>query len=109
MRARWANFAIGMWLLLAPLALGYEQVAAILHDVALGLVTCVLALAAIERPALRFALFVPGIWLLCAARLLDLGRAVSSTQLATGVALVLLAPLPGGRMAQEERPARMSA
>jgi hypothetical protein len=108
MRARWASFVVGMWLILAPLVIGYDQVAAILHDVALGLVVCVLALAAMNRSALRFALAAPGIWLMCAVRLLGPGGAASKTDLAAGAALVFLAPLAGGRMAHEKRPARMA-
>jgi hypothetical protein len=108
-RTRWISFGLGMWLILAPLTLGYDQVAAILHDVALGLIACVVALAAIERPAIRFLVAAPGIWLLCAQPLLRFGRTASRMEIAVGILLVLVAPLPVGRMAQEQRPARIAA
>lgn len=108
-RTRWVSFGLGMWLILAPLFFGYDQVAAILHDVALGLIVCVVALAAIERPVIRFLVAAPGIWLLCAQQLLQFGRAASRTEIAVGILLMIIAPLPAGRMAQQQRPARITA
>jgi hypothetical protein len=61
--ARWGTFAVGMSLVLTPLALGYSQVGLVLHEVALGLLACVLALAALESPALRFLNLLPSAWL----------------------------------------------
>jgi hypothetical protein len=61
--ARWGTFAVGMSLVLTPLAFGYSQVGPVLHEVALGLLACVLALAALETPALRFLNLLPSAWL----------------------------------------------
>jgi len=108
-RARWISFAVGLWLILAPLVLGYDQVAAILHDVAVGLVACVAALAAMRRPAFRFLLAAPGLWLLAAQPLLEFGLAASRTEMAAGALLLVAAPLPAGRVAREQRPARIAA
>ena len=63
MRARWASFSVGLWLVLAPLLLGDLSVGHVLHDVTLGLLVSVGALASLEWPAVRFALAVPAIWL----------------------------------------------
>jgi SPW repeat len=110
MRARWATFAIGFWLMVAPLVLGHREAAAVLHDVALGLLVCVGALAAIEWPHARFALAVPGAWLLVAGRALGWGAAPASTnELAAGAAVLLLALVPHGRPADAREPAKMAA
>jgi hypothetical protein len=60
---RWGTFGVGMGLVLAPLVLGYAEVGETLHAVALGLLACVLALAALETPALRFLNLAPSAWL----------------------------------------------
>jgi hypothetical protein len=60
---RWGTFGVGMGLVLAPLVLGYAEVGQTLHEVALGLLACVLALAALETPALRFLNLLPSAWL----------------------------------------------
>src|SRR5690349_3131706 len=44
MGARWGSFALGLWLVFAPLLLGYPSAVAVLHDVALGLLVAVGAL-----------------------------------------------------------------
>ena len=101
MVARWASFAVGLWLILAPLCLGYGSVVAILHEVAVGLLVCVATLAALEWPATRLAQLVPAAWLLVAPRLLAFDSAiVTANQVAAGAALAVLALIPGGRLAQ---------
>ncbi|GEJ56732.1 hypothetical protein AMYX_14730 [Anaeromyxobacter diazotrophicus] len=110
MRARWATFAVGLWLMLAPLVLGYPTVAAVLHDVALGLLVSVGTLAALEWPLVRFALAAPAIWLLAAADALGFGsRTVTANELASGVAVLLLALVPSGKVAEARHPAKMAA
>jgi hypothetical protein len=109
MRARWVSFAVGLWLMLAPLILGYPTVASVLHEVALGLLVCVGTLAALEWPLLRFALAVPGAWLLAAADTLGWGsRLVTTNELVSGVAVLLLSLVPSGKVAVA-RPAKMAA
>ncbi len=110
MRARWATFAVGLWLILAPLVLGYARVTAVLHEVALGLLVCVGALAAIERPAFRFAAVLPALWLLVAGNAVGWGsRVVSGNQLASGALVLALALVPGGKVAGAQSPAKMAA
>ncbi|HET6439642.1 MAG TPA: hypothetical protein VFG59_16370 [Anaeromyxobacter sp.] len=64
MYARWSTFVVGLGLVFAPLLLGYRGVGATLHDVALGLLACVLALASLDAPVLRFLNLVPAAWLI---------------------------------------------
>ncbi|HYS79552.1 MAG TPA: hypothetical protein VEM76_02520 [Anaeromyxobacteraceae bacterium] len=109
MRARWASFAIGLWLLLAPLALGYPTVRAVLHDVTLGTLVCAAALAALEWPLARFAIALLAAWLLTAANALGWGsRTVIANELAAGVALLLLSLVPSGKIAVARRPAKVA-
>lgn len=96
MRARWCSFGIGLGLVFAPLVLGYGSAGAILHDVAVGLLVCVAALAALEWPRVRFVTAAPAVWLLAGAHGADDGAAA----LAEGAAGLLLAALtlvPSGR------------
>jgi hypothetical protein len=110
MRARWASFAVGFWLIVAPLVLGHRQVAAVLHDVALGLLVCVGALAAMEWPHARFAVAAPGAWLLVAGRALGWGSTLAAAnELAAGAAVILLALVPQGRTADAREPAKLAA
>jgi hypothetical protein len=110
MRARWATFAVGLWLMLAPLVLGYPTVTAVLHDVALGLLLCVGTLAALEWPLLRFTLAAPAVWLLAAGDALGWGsRAVTANELASGLVVLLLALVPSGRVGVARQPARSAA
>ena len=106
MRARWASFAVGLWLLLAPLVLGYPSVRAVLHDIALGTIVCAAALAALEWPLARCALALLAVWLLIAANALGWSsRTVVANELAAGVALLLLSLVPSGKVAVTRRPA----
>ena len=104
MYARWASFAIGMWLLLAPLLLGYGEYGAILHDVALGLLVCIATLAALDWPPFRFALALPAAWLLYAGRAADGAAAV--TEVVCGAALLLLVAVPSARLHRAPEPRR---
>jgi hypothetical protein len=99
--ARWASFAVGLWLLLAPLVLGYDRVGPILHDVMLGYLACMATLAALEWPQGRLGLAVLGAWLLVAGRVISPGvPGAVATELAAGVALLALALVPGARSAR---------
>ncbi len=105
MYARWGSFAVGLGLLLAPLALGYRSVAAILHDVALGSLVCIATLAALERPLVRFALALPAAWLVASARTSS-DRGASAAELVAGALLLVLAAIPSARLARPRLPAR---
>jgi hypothetical protein len=99
MYARWASFAVGVALLLAPLVLGYGSVAPILHDVAMGSLVCVATLAALEWPRARFVLAGPGIWLLAVAPPSS-EPAAAAADLVAGALLVVLAAVPSARFAR---------
>jgi hypothetical protein len=110
MRARWASFCVGMWLILAPLVLGYPTVLAVLHDVGLGLLVCIGTLAAMEWPAARFTVAAPGVWLLRAPEAFDWSaRTVVANELACGVVVLLLALVPSTPLAAARTPAKMAA
>jgi hypothetical protein len=112
MLARWTSLAIGLWLIFSPLLLGYQTVAPIVHDVLLGLLASVSALAALERPALRFTAGLPGLWLVLAPSIFAWqDRQASLTELASGFALLALAWVPGGnpKLASQRHAARMTA
>lgn len=104
MYARWVSFAIGVGLMLAPLAVGYGAAAPILHDVAMGMLVCIATLAALEWPLARFVLGAPALWLLLAARGAD-ERAVSIVEAVAGALLLVLALVPSPRL--EARAARL--
>ncbi len=97
MYARWASFGLGLWLILAPLVLGYRSVGPILHDVAMGLLVCILTLAALEWPGARFALAAPALWLVVAGRA-SADRYASAAELAAGALLLVLALVPSARV-----------
>lgn len=99
MRARWAGFAVGSWLLVAPLVLGYNSVGPVLHDVTLGLLVCVGTLAAIEWPLARLALLAPALWLVFAPSALGWGAPAFANDVACGVSVLASALVPGRRVA----------
>ncbi len=103
MPARWGSFGIGLALMLAPLALGYDSAGAILHDVAAGLLVCVGALAALEWPRARFALGIPALWLVEAGRRSDDLRATAA-EIVSGALLVVLALVPSARRVPRAAP-----
>jgi hypothetical protein len=110
MRARWASFGVGLWLILAPLILGYPSVLAVVHDIALGSLVCVGTLAALEWPTARFALALPAAWLLGAPQTLGWpSRVIGTNELACGLALLILAAFPSSRLADARTPAKMPA
>ena len=63
MYARWASFGVGVWLLLAPLVLGYGSVAPILQGVAVGTLVCIATLVALDHPRARFGLAGVALWI----------------------------------------------
>ncbi|HVO18453.1 MAG TPA: hypothetical protein VMU15_04310 [Anaeromyxobacter sp.] len=95
---RWGTFGVGMGLLLAPLVLGYAEVGQTLHEVALGLLACVLALAALETPALRFLNLLPCAWLAWNGQQSADPKA-RLTEMIAGALLLLFALAPRVRLA----------
>jgi hypothetical protein len=110
MRARWASFGVGLWLLLAPLVLGYANVVSVLHDVAFGLLVAMGALAALEWPLARFGLVLPAAWLLVAPQAMGWASgAASANERACGAVVILLALVPSRRIATAQAAAKMAA
>lgn len=99
MYVRWATFAIGFGLVMAPMVIGYEQVGPTLHDVAIGCVICILALAALENPALRFLQTLPAAWLMWTGAFAE--PPTQLTEIAAGALLVAAALVPRARLAPE--------
>ena len=91
--ARWASFAIGLGLTFAPLVLGYQEVGPTLHDVLLGLLVCILCIAALETPALRFLSVLPAGWLVISSRL-SVDSSVGFTELCGGLLLIVATLVP---------------
>jgi hypothetical protein len=109
MRARWATFGVGLWLILAPLVLGYANVVSVLHDVALGLLVAVVALAALEWPLARFGLLLPAAWLLAAPQAMGWASTAAANERACGVVMILLALVPSRRLATAPTTAKVAA
>lgn len=101
MPARWASFAVGLGLLLAPVVLGYGSAGAILHDVAVGLLVCIGSLAALEWPRARFLLGAPALWLVHVGRGSADARA-AATEIGAGAVLLALALVPSRRRVGRE-------
>src|SRR5574338_947388 len=93
MSARWGSFGLGMGLILAPVVLAYAAAGAILRDVALGVVVCVVTLTAREWPAARLAQAATAGWLVWIGRSSG-DPAAAVVELAAGTALAVLALLP---------------
>lgn len=102
MYGRWGTFAVGLGLVLAPLAIGYQQIFPTLHDVAIGLLICILALAALEVPALRFLNALPAVWLVWAGRTAE-DPSARLIEVIGGALLVAAALLPRARVVVAER------
>lgn len=101
MYARWSTFAVGMGLVLAPLVLGYRDVGSTLHDVTMGVLSCVLTLAALDLPALRFLNLLPAAWLAWTGyRATD--PVAARAEVALGVLLLGAALLPRARALRPE-------
>ncbi len=106
MYARWSSFAVGLGLMLAPLAVGYRSAGAILHDVALGLLVCVATLWALDFPPARFALALPAAWLAYAGHGRD-DPGAAAVAIVAGALLLVLSAIPSApRLARARESAR---
>jgi hypothetical protein len=108
MYARWASFGVGLWLMLAPLVLGYGAVAPVLQGVAIGTLVCVATLAALDWPRARFGVAGLALFIALDARTTsDPGAAAAS--LVSGVVLFALSLVPSARRADASAQARARA
>lgn len=96
MYARWASFGVGLWLLLAPIVLGYAAVAPILSGVAVGTLVCVATLAALDWPRARFGLAGLALWVALDGKSAT-DRNASAVSIVSGVALFVLSFVPSAR------------
>lgn len=71
--ARWISLVLGLWLVVAPLVLGYDDVAARRVDTFTGVAIAAFGLAAMGWSPLRFANALAGLWLVVAPFLLGYG------------------------------------
>jgi hypothetical protein len=102
MYGRWGTFAIGMGLVLAPLVVGYREIGPVLHDVAIGLLVCVVTLAALETPALRFLNALPAAWLVWTGRQ-STDSVAGLAEIIGGALLIVAALVPRARVRFAER------
>jgi hypothetical protein len=96
MASRWGTFAIGLGLLLAPLAVGYATAGAILRDVSAGTLVCVAAVASLQWPRARVVHVLAALWLADSARRGSETR-TAAVELSAAVLLLGLALLPRRR------------
>ena len=86
------NIVAGLWLIIAPFALGYVDIrAALWNDIVVGIIVAAFAVARVARPLMNPSLSwinaVLGLWLIAAPFALGYGRAVEAEALAAEGAL----------------------
>jgi hypothetical protein len=99
MWTHWLNLFLGVWLFIAPMVLGYADIAARINDAAVGLLVAIVAMLASSVPALRFIHVALGGWLLLAPLLLGYGDSALPTanDITLGALLICLALVPAQR------------
>lgn len=92
---RWINVVLGIWLLIAPAALGYVDAYAMNNDRLLGILIAASAIAALWAPKARFINVVLGMWLIIAPFVLGyFGRRAVANDIVIGIAVAVFAFLP---------------
>ena len=81
------NIVAGLWLIIAPFVLGYDEIrAALWNDVVIGIIVAAFAVARVARPLMNPSLSwinaVLGLWLIVAPFVLGYGRVVEAEALA---------------------------
>ena len=81
------NIVAGLWLIIAPFVLGYDEIrAALWNDVVIGIIVAAFAVARVARPLMNPSLSwinaVLGLWLIVAPFVLGYGRVVEVEALA---------------------------
>ena len=81
------NIVAGLWLIIAPFVLGYDEIrAALWNDVVIGIIVAAFAVARVARPLMNPSLSwinaVLGLWLIVAPFVLGYGRVVEDEALA---------------------------
>jgi hypothetical protein len=92
---RWINIVLGVWLLIAPTALGYVDIYATNNDHLIGLLVAVFAAAALWVPNVRFANVVIGVWLVLAPFVLGyFTSSAVANDIIVGIAVAVVAMIP---------------
>ncbi|MFE8600525.1 SPW repeat protein [Archangium violaceum] len=109
MRARWPNILLSLWLMVAPLILGFDSPHARANTVTVGLCLFLFVLVADSIPAFRFVDTALGLWLAASAFVLGYGDQLLPTahNVIVGLAVAGLSLMPAYRAGQLSlRPSR---
>lgn len=102
MRTRWWNLLLSVWLIVAPLILGFDSPQARANTVTVGLCLFVFVLVADSIPAFRFVDTALGLWLAVSPFLLGYSGELRSTVngVIVGLLVAALSLLPARRAGQ---------
>ena len=102
MRARWSNILLSLWLVVAPLILGFDSPQARANTVTVGLCLFLFVLVADSIPAFRFVDTALGLWLLASPFLLGYSdeRIPTANNIIVGLLVATLSLMPRRRAGQ---------
>jgi len=109
MRARWPNLLLSLWLVVAPLILGFDSPQARANTVTVGLCLFLFVLVADSIPAFRFVDTALGLWLLASPFVLGYSdeRVPTANNIIVGLLVAVLSLMPARRAGQLKlRPSR---
>ncbi len=111
MWARILNIALGVWLMIAPWALRYDDAAARTNDIWVGILVALAALVALAWDPARFANTALGAWLIVSPFALGYAgwQAAALNAIIVGVVVLALSLIPSpsraGRRVEGPQPA----
>jgi general stress protein CsbA len=92
---RWINLLLGIWLLIAPAALGYVDAYAANNDHLLGMLVAISAAVALWLPKVRYLNVAFGVWLIVAPFVLGyFGSRSVANDIVVGIAIAVFAFIP---------------
>jgi general stress protein CsbA len=92
---RWINIVLGIWLLIAPAALGYVDAYATNNDRLLGVLVAAAALVALWVPKVRYVNVALGVWLVIAPFVLGyFGSRAVANDIIIGIAVAVFGFVP---------------
>ncbi|MFY0524212.1 SPW repeat protein [Archangium gephyra] len=102
MRARWPNLLLSVWLIIAPLILGFDSPQARANTITVGLCLFLFVLVADSIPAFRFVDTALGLWLLASPFVLGYSDDIVPTahNIAVGLVVAVLSLMPARRPGQ---------
>ncbi len=102
---RWINVVLGIWLLMAPMALGYADAYAVNNDRLLGILIAASAIVALWVPRVRFVNVVLGVWLIIAPFVLGyFGGTAVANDIVVGLAVTVFAFIPSRSISRTTTP-----